>query len=159
METGEMALKKVQRFYPRVRIIKDAVRPINIEVTRADADSRAVKNHRACAMAMACQRKLHLDGAIVSRAVAYLIKARTATRYSVPNSVTREIISFDRGAAFSPGDYYLLPPKNTARLGSRSERPSKDRALPGNGKKRHKPHVTTNIRAALGGVPRNGGHS
>lgn len=150
------SISRVRKFFPNVQFVRDAKEPIEIEVTKGDSNAKAVKDHTACAMAVACKRKLKLDGVIVSRCAAYLIKDKIAMRYAVPSSVTREIVSFDRGADFAPGDYYLLPPKESQLLGQRAHRPSKDRAEAGNGKKRHKPHVTTGIRAALGGVKQNG---
>lgn len=107
------AIQIVKRYYPDVTSVVDAKKAIKVEVTRADANSRAVKNHKECAMAVACKRQ-GADGAIICVKVAYLIKGTKAIRYSTPESVGREIISFDRNAGFEPGTYSLaaVPPSN-----------------------------------------------
>ena len=61
------ALGIVRKFFPHVAAVHDALTNTQIEVTKADASSRAVKNHNACAMAVACKRKFKLDGVIISR--------------------------------------------------------------------------------------------
>lgn len=91
------ALNVVKKFFPKVTIVVDAHHRAVIEVTKADAASKAVKDHSACAMAVACQRKFKLDGVIISRSVAYLVKGKQARRFMLPPSVEREITSFDRG--------------------------------------------------------------
>lgn len=142
------ALQTVQKFFPNVEHVKDATTPVEIEVTRHDAESKAVKDHKACAMAVACQRKLKLDGVIISRTKAYLIKGKWAKRYFVPISVSREVVAFDRGAKFMPGTYSLSAVPVGSRLGE-----YKTGKKPG---KRHYTnprfrHVTQNVRGVLGG--------
>lgn len=140
------SLNLVQKFFPNVQKVKDATRSIKIEVTRADARSRHIKGHKACAMAQACKRAFRLDGAVVSRTIAYLIKNRVATRYDVPDTVAREVVAFDRGATFAPGQYQLSRP--VYRLGTRPNPTpgNRDGSRPGSGVR----HRTTNIRASLG---------
>lgn len=142
---AKTALKIVQKMFPNVTSVVDAGRARLIEVERADLRSATVQSHRACAMAVACKRKLDLDGVIMARSTAYLIKGRRATRYSVPESVTREIISFDRGAQFEPGTYRLIPPvkKLGEPQGERSPHEETGRAP-----RYH--HTTTGVRALLG---------
>lgn len=144
------SIDNVRRFFPSVKTVKDATDTIEIEVTRADTAVSKMRKHNGCAMAVACKRKLQLDGVVISRAIAYLIKGRIATRYSVPQAVVREVVSFDRGAGFAPGAYSLAPINASHALGARAKRSSVDRAQPGNGKKRKKPHYTMDVRTALG---------
>ncbi len=91
----------VQKFFPKVERVVDAHRNAAIEVTAKDSSSKAVRDHNACAMAVACKRKFHLDGVIISRSVAYLIKGTQARRFMLPDSVSREVVSFDRGGGGS----------------------------------------------------------
>ena len=115
-------------------------------VTTADTKYAKVKNHEACAMAVACKRKLHLDGIIIARTKAYLIKGKRAIRFQVTESITREITAFDRGAEFLPGTYALSAIGKHQRLGRDKHSGPHLTA----GKKLFLRHETQNIRAVLG---------
>lgn len=145
------ALNIVQAVFPNVTKVVDAKKDSNIEVTKRDTSSATVRNHKACAMAVACKRKLDLDRVIMSVSTAYLIKDNVATRYKVPPSVAREITAFDRNAAFEPGEYKLNAPSTTNRLGEYASGKSSSNKNRNNGKmaKRFR-HKTTDIRASLG---------
>lgn len=107
----------VRKLFPDVQHIKDSDEKTTIEVTKKDNSSATVRNHKSCAMAVACKRKFNLDGVIISIHTAYLIKGKTATRYFVPESVSREIISFDRNGGFAEGEYTLNKVPKNHRLG------------------------------------------
>lgn len=143
------ALNLVQKFFPGVEDVVDAVRPTVIEVTLKDANAKAMKNHEACALAVACKRKFNLDGVIISRSTAYLVKGKKARRFKLAPSTSREIVSFDRGAGFQPGTYVLSAVPELARLGRRQGSDRDKRT--GNGHKKQFRHVTANIRTVLGG--------
>lgn len=115
---AKSALAVVQRYYPSVTKVVDAVKNEAISVTAADCKYSRKKDPESCAMAKACKREF--DGAIISTSVAYLIQGTTAKRYKVPESVSREIVSFDRSHSFAPGDYRLLAPTKHERLGPRT---------------------------------------
>lgn len=85
----------------------DSSRNAKIEVTKGDEATSRKKSHKGCAMAVACKRKFHLDGVIISRNRAYLVKGTQARRFTLPPSVSREVVSFDRGGGFEPGEYQL----------------------------------------------------
>ncbi len=147
---GSHALRIVNKFFPSVTKVTDATEKTMIEVTARDAASKAVKDHGACVMAVACKRKFHLSGVIISRSVAYLIKYNEATRYYLPSSVAKEIVSFDRGAGFEVGTYELSSIPKLNRLGARAGReldPDRERK----DKSKRFRHLTTNVRAVLGG--------
>lgn len=144
------ALKVVQKFFPGVTSVVDAKRPTLIEVTAKDANPRAVKNHEACALAVACKRSFRLDGVIIARSIAYLVKGKQARRFHIPPSTAREVVSFDRGAGFEPGTYLLSSISKDRRLGARTGT-NKD-SKTGNGKPKQFRHVTANIRTVLGGL-------
>ena len=136
------ALRIVKQFFPDVERVKDARADVEIEVTKADTNSAAVKNHKACAMAVACKRAMRVDGAIVSLGTVYLIKDDEATRYRVPQSVSRELVAFDRGGSFAPGEYTLKKPERASQ-----RKPRQDHKT---GRRTQSPrHVTANIRTAL----------
>jgi hypothetical protein len=142
------ALHIVQEFFPKVTSVKDAKEPITVQVTKGDNNSAKVRDHKACAMAVACKRTEHADGVIVSVVTAYVIKGTTATRYHLPESVSREVVSFDRDAGFQPGEYTMTVPCPTRRLGA---------IIGGNTgraanseRKIQRKHKTTGIRTVLG---------
>ncbi len=117
-------LSIVNRFYPNVTSVVDAKRNVTIEVTKKDTNSNAVKNHKECALAVACKRK-GADAAIICIKVAYLIQGDKAVRYNLPESVSREIVSFDRNAGFREGTYHLtkIPPASQQRVTKRKRGP------------------------------------
>jgi len=144
------ALSIVQEFFPEVTSVKDAKHAREIEVTKHDNDTSKKRNHKECAMALACKRATHADGVIISVKTAYVIEGRTATRYHLPERVSREVISFDRNGGFAPGIYKMLAPANGHHLGypgGHSSHTGKQR--------KSKPHIikrnmTTGIRTVLG---------
>lgn len=141
------ALEIVQKAFPSVTKVVDARKDTEVEVTKRDTTSATVRNHKACAMAVACKRKMDLDGVIMSVSTAYLIKGATATRYKVPSSVSREIVTFDRGAAFEPGEYKLKGICDSQKL-DRVRGAINRSGAPTKAKRFH--HKTTDIRASLG---------
>lgn len=144
------ALSNVQAAFPNVTKVVDAKKDASFEVTKADTKSAAVRNHTACAAAVACKRKLELDGVIMSVNTAYLVKGSTATRYKVPQSVSREIISFDRDAVFEPGDYRLKAPCQSARLGMKRGTDPVTAGPKNGGLAKRFRHKTGGLRASLG---------
>jgi hypothetical protein len=147
---GSKSLAIVRKYFPKVTEVEDGDTKLQVEVTSADSKSAAVRNHEACAMAVACKRKFKADGVIVSISTAYIIKGKKAIRYEVPEAVQREIVSFDREAGFAPGEYELRPVPPTETL---EELPHKT-----SGVKPHKVtgtplrhyHHTAGLRAVLG---------
>lgn len=119
------ALQIVRKFYPEVESVRDSNKNIKIEVTKRDTQSSAVKNHKECALAQACKRSLAVDGAIIAVKFAYLIKDKQAVRYSVPESVSREITAFDRNAEFEIGMYHLSKVSEANKIGNLKNRPGK----------------------------------
>lgn len=141
------ALKLVQLYFPKVQHIKDAKEGITIEVTDGDRFRAKKQDHKECALAVACKREYHLDGAIVSINRAYLVKGNEATRYDVRAAISREIVALDRGGDFASGHYTLHAIPKQSRLGvKRKNVPSG--AKPGK-KKRPTPHVTKGVRHIL----------
>lgn len=134
----------VHKFFSKVTTVVDAPRGITLEVTKQDAKSSGVKDHRACALAQACKRTFALDGAIVSVSRAYLVRGKTATRYIVPQAISREIISFDRGAGFAPGRYELERIDKAHKQGRRIKGGGKH-----TGTRPKAKHVTTGIRTVI----------
>lgn len=140
------SLSIVQKFFPNVLTVKDAKDNVMVEVTSKDVSTSNRRKHAGCAMAVACKRALFLDGVLIARSRAFLVKGAVATRFDVPGSVSREVVSFDRGSNFEPGLYQLSKPYH--RLGEHKGGKSKQ----GTGTGRPIPfrHLTENVRAVLG---------
>jgi hypothetical protein len=144
------ALQVVRKFFPNVKSVVDANRNARIEVTKHDETVSKRKSHKTCAMAVACKRKFHLDGVIISANRAYLVKGDQARRFELPPSVTKEVVSFDRGAGFEPGEYELSKVSPTARL-DHPKRGKGHQGGPNGGTTPRKfQHRTGGIRIALG---------
>jgi hypothetical protein len=111
------ALQIVQSFYPEVTKVRDSKRNLTIKVTKADAHNTGVKKHKDCALAVACKRE-GADGAIICVKTSYIIRGTEAIRYKNPESVAREVVSFDRKAGFEPGEYALSKVPTSNRLGT-----------------------------------------
>ena len=111
------ALALVRKLFPDVESVVDARNATTIIVKEKDVNAQARKKHSECALALACKREKNLDGAIIQVTFAYLIKGKQATRYRLPESASREIVSFDRHADFSLGEYHMTPPPASSRLG------------------------------------------
>jgi hypothetical protein len=144
------ALQIVRKYAPKVEVVQDATEDLTMEVTKADCASKAVKDHQACAMAVACKRKLHLDDVIISRSMAYLVRGKVATRYELPETVSREVIAFDRGGAFQPGEYELVKPEPYNALGSSRHETGGSTHVAHSGGRGKAHHITKNVRAFLG---------
>lgn len=125
----------------------DAKRPVALRITADDVRRADPKRPDECAAARACRRDLH---AIEARVHLSRIYVRTTkdkwTRYSTPAALRSEIIAFDRGGAFAPGQYTLSPLKPSSRVvgqqGSGTNQRQKNRSQ----KKRRRYHVITDVR-------------
>lgn len=148
------ALAIVRRFFPSVTEVHDADEDFSIQVTANDSKVARTKDHNNCAMAVAVKRAAKARGVIISVKKAYIIKKERAIRYNLPESVSREIVSFDRKAGFAEGSYNLATPKGSSRIGSHyvRDRARAAKASPSsnhNKRKAAKPHFTSNIRTSL----------
>jgi hypothetical protein len=140
--SGKSALGIVRKYHPNVTRVVDAKKQVNILVTPEDCKGSKKKSPDHCALAQAFTRKY--DGAIISLSTAYLIKGNKAIRYKVPQSISREIVSFDRHHDFAAGEYTLKAPSKTARLGPRQWAQPKNR--PAGRGLRKRSHRTEGIR-------------
>ena len=145
-----MSLATVRKFFPDVTSVTDADDNTILEVTRTDSSSGTTKSHNHCAFAKACQRKFQARGVIVSVKTCYIIKKDAAIRFILPESVSREIVSFDRKGGFAEGDYQLNAPTSSHRLGARQERAEGVHVRKDASKRKFR-HFTSGIRAMLHG--------
>lgn len=145
------ALAIVRQFFPDVQRVNDADEPVMFKVTKRDQTAARKKDRNECAAAVACKRQFGLRGVIISRSTAYLVRERVATRYHLPPSTEREVVSFDRNAGFASGTYQLSAVPKAARQGEwRGESTTSGKSHNGNLKKRFR-HLTAGVRTVLGG--------
>lgn len=109
--------RSVKRAFPQVTSAVDSTIPVEVSVSKRDCDNAEKLNPSECALARAAKRELHADGVIIGMSSSYVIKGKMAVRFHTPESVRREIVSFDRHQDFAPGDYYLSPKSPTSQLG------------------------------------------
>src|SRR5579864_3072095 len=88
------SLNIVRKYFKNVDEVVDSKESLSVEVTPRDVSTSERRAHVGCAMAVACKRAKHLDGVIISTSIAYLIKDNKATRYQVPERISREVVSF-----------------------------------------------------------------
>jgi hypothetical protein len=101
-------LKRIRKLFPNVNKVVDSKVDRYVSVTELDCSTAKKKDPANCAFANACTRMGIAEGAIITVSRSYLIKGNTATRYLTPESVAREIVSFDRHQDFRPGNNYKL---------------------------------------------------
>lgn len=133
--------------YPHLKTIEDATEPIQVNVTPKDQKGAKPWDLQDCAMARACKREQKIDGVYVQLTKAYLITGDHAVRYQVPESVSREIVSFDRHTDFALGTYRLSAVPKASRIGKRDRQPARPKT---NGDTKPRPpiahHRTARVR-------------
>lgn len=110
--------RSVKKLFPKALYAVDSSEAVEITVSQKDCKDAAKLNPTECALARAAKRELHADGVIIGMSSSYIIKGDKAIRFQTPESVRREIVSFDRHQDFAPGDYYLTPKAPASRLGT-----------------------------------------
>jgi len=125
--------------------VGNAFMPIRLKVTEADIKNGARKNENACAIAVAAVRQVKgVTAAKVHLGVIYLCQNGQWKRWHTSNGARTEIIVFDRGGRFVPGEYDLLPvpPQSLLR---RYRAAAKPRPGPKR-RRRRKPHYVEDVR-------------
>lgn len=140
----------LHKLYPNVKSVVDADEAVAIEVCKPDVTGAQSMDPTNCALARAVKREFNVDAAIIGISTSYIIKGDKAVRFATPESVSREIVSFDRHHDFEPGNYHLTPKSPTSRFGSQRGPSSNKKS--GNKKKIHiKRSRTSKIRVLARG--------
>lgn len=146
--------------------VVNASRSVSLHISPMDTKKGNVKNPGACAAALAAMREIPNCTAArvhLGRAYVYNEKKQHWVRFKTPESLRSEIIAFDRGGSFQPGEYKLrpLPPseldpkiKNKARYekhsGSDTNRSNTSRPAQAPVTKKHrKLHVVRGVRQSV----------
>ena len=142
-----MLPRSVRRLFPNVKFAVDADSAIDVSVNAKDCKDAEKLNPSECALARAAKRELKADGVIIGLGASYVIKGDKAVRYHTPESVQREIVSFDRHHDFAPGDYHLPPKSPAVRFGMPTYRGKRSKSKPGDPKTaKHKVHTSARVR-------------
>lgn len=125
--------------------VVDADKDMVIHVNAKDIANSIKKNPDKCAAANAGKRELRRDVKVfLSRMYVKADNGKKWIRYLTPSNAAREIVSFDRGSSFEPGDYKFKAASLGQRLGNSRSNNHKDT---GNGHKRSQ-HITANVRVS-----------
>lgn len=130
--------------------VVDSREPVYFEITAEDIQGARRKQPNACAVARACARELHVKEARIHLGRIYLLKrgAHQWERYVTPASLRDEIIAFDRGGRFQPGEFYLAKIAGTKHATGQKRQGGPDN--PARKRKRHKVrrpyHIVTDVR-------------
>lgn len=109
--------------------VVDAKRPAKIIVTKRDTEVGDNKNPSGCAAALAAKRDIpECLSSRVHIGRVYIEHKDKWVRYMTPRSLRTEIVAFDRGGSFEPGEYVLKPPSPTETIEGRAE--ARDKAYP-----------------------------
>lgn len=111
--------------------VVDARSPVVITITKRDCINGDTRDPGSCAAARALVREVpKCTKARVHLGRIYVEVGARWYRYKTPMSIRSEIIAFDRGAEFSPGEYKLSPLCPSEQAGARALRaksPSKSK--------------------------------
>lgn len=109
--------RSLRRLFPNVDEVIDATRTVRVTVFQRDCSEGKKMQPSECALAKATKRQYHADGAVIGLTSSYIIRGKKALRFATPESVAREVVSFDRHSDFAPGEYHLAPKPPSSRLG------------------------------------------
>ena len=133
--------------------VKDADGKLIVTITKADVRSGAKKNAQSCAAANALCRQHQAEEARVHFSRAYIKKGGKWLRFGVPVALRNEIMAFDRGGEFAPGEYVLAPVQPCVRLDAeRTPRYAPEKrsgAHKSKNKRKRAYHVATGVRARM----------
>lgn len=131
--------------------IVDAKKAVKLHVTKHDIDHANRKKPETCAFAQSCLRLKGVKEVRIHLSRAYLRSNDSNwQRFLVSDRLRSEIVAFDRGGRFAPGEYVLqrIPP--SARLtGKRKGSDKNQTASAAERKKRKKKrpyHVAVDVR-------------
>jgi len=127
--------------------IIDAKRPLTLNIKVPDIEKADPKEPLDCVVARACRRQLHVKEARIHLNRVYLRSNNgNWVRYEAPRSLRAEIIAFDRGGTFEPGDFELKPPR-VRTTGKRQGGKSRFKHARNNPNHVPRPrHIVTNVR-------------
>jgi hypothetical protein len=145
----EPAPRSIKRAFPQVKFVIDAKKSIAVHVRKSDCTNAIQLDPSECALARAAKREYQADAAVIGLSTSYIIKGDTAIRYESGERIAREIVSFDRHADFSPGDYQLTPKAPSTRFGFKKKESGPGGPNSGKTVETRKVHYTPKVRDLL----------
>jgi hypothetical protein len=89
----------------------DAIKDVDLVITKRDTTESKKKDPANCAAALAGRREFKADVRVhITRTYVKDVKNKRWIKFVTPERIQKEIISFDRGASFEPGEYTLKAP-------------------------------------------------
>lgn len=101
--------RSITRIFPQVTRVIHAKKHVIVEVSSKDCKEGKGFQTNECALAKAAKRQFKADGVAIRLSDSFVIKGKTAIRFMTPETVKRELVSFDRHHDFAPGIYRLSP--------------------------------------------------
>jgi hypothetical protein len=127
--------------------VVDAKRRLTVHINKNDVVRGNTLEPTSCAAARACIRETKCSEARVHLSRTYIFKNGKAIRYMTPHSVRTELVSFDRGAKFEPGEYTFLPMPAKKRATGKGQGSETGRSRPKHKQKTRAPyHTVTGVR-------------
>jgi hypothetical protein len=131
--------------------VVNAKRKLVLHISAADIKAAKSKDPALCAAARAAMRVVpNCIAARVHLGRAYILQKNVWHRFKTPEPLRGEIIAYDRGGKFEPGDYELCPMSPSDMKGHRATytRSETNRATPGNPPQKNprKLHVVKGVR-------------
>ncbi len=124
--------------------VVDANTALLLKIKECDIKGSKKADASNCAAARALKREIGSEVRVYLTRT-YIKIGTKWQRFITPQSISREIVAFDRGAKFEPGEYVLSPPSKTQRLDH--YRPSgKVSGKKPNSNGRKPRHVTASVR-------------
>jgi hypothetical protein len=124
--------------------VEDAKRPILLKITKGDCKKADRKEPSTCAVAQAFYRQTNAQEVRIHLARAYVKTTPDKwVRYIVEKAMRLELVVFDRGGTFAPGEYRLSAPQPSKRIGARPAKPGPKLKR---GTPRRPPHVLVDVR-------------
>jgi hypothetical protein len=103
----------------RSQHVEDADEPMVLIVLASDIKAANRKDPGSCAIACAARRTFNTKEVRVHLSRIYVRDGDVWLRYMTPKSLRTEIVAYDRGGSFEPGEHWLAAPppsKQTGRM-------------------------------------------
>lgn len=132
------------------KVVVNSKRKIKLEISAIDVRKGRMKDPSTCAAAQCLLRTVPgILSARVHKKMTYIEFENRWERLLTPTALQHEIVAFDRGAAFYPGNYMLRPLSPAEQL--RYDQKHNDKFNRPNKSKRIRPyHITEGIRGKRG---------